>query len=411
MAADFKVVAITAPECADLAREAADITAMLASGEVDFVHIRKPEEPAERVRRLIELVPEAYHGRLRLHGHFELTEEFGLAGVQVNSRCPEAPQWARTVTRSCHSVEELAGCGTMEYATLSPAYPSISKPGYGTGASPAEVPADAACPVIALGGVTPERFGELAAKGYAGAAMLGRIWADDMPLGARLRRIRMMRPGRFALQYITDGATAAEVEREVAAVLEGGCRWVQIRMKDASDAVVADAVERVLPLCRRAGALLLLDDRVDLCAATGADGVHLGKGDMAPAEARKILGEGKIIGSTANSFADIGKIADAQASDYLGVGPLRFTTTKKRLAPTLGLDGYREIFASMAAGGIDLPVVAIGGVTPADVEPLRRAGAQGVAVSGDIRRAPSPAGRTSEYLSADARAVRPYTHK
>ncbi len=93
------------------------------------------------------------------------------------------------------------------------------------------------------------------------------------------------------------------------------------------------------------------------------------------------------------------------------MGPLRFTTTKKRLAPTLGLDGYREIFASMAAGGIDLPVVAIGGVTPADVEPLRRAGAQGVAVSGDIRRAPSPAGRTSEYLSADARAVRPYTHK
>lgn len=398
MAADFKIVAITEPECGDIGREAAAIAAMLASGEVDAVHIRKPGETARSVRRLIESVPQEHHRRLRLHGHFDLLGEFNLAGAQVNSRCPVAPPTARSVTRSCHSVEELDGCAAMEYATLSPAYPSLSKPGYGTGASPARVPADAKCPVIALGGVTPERFGDLAARGYAGAAMLGWIWDDAMPLGARLRRIRMMRPGRFALQYITDGATAAEVEREVAAVVEGGCRWVQIRMKDAADAVVADAVERVLPLCRRAGALVLLDDRVALAAATGADGVHLGKGDMAPAEARRILGEGKIIGSTANSFADIAAIADARASDYLGVGPLRFTTTKKRLAPTLGLDGYREIFASMASGGIGLPVVAIGGVTPEDVEPLRRAGAQGVAVSGDIRRAPSPAGRTREYL-------------
>ena len=398
MADDFKIVAITVPECGDIDREAAEITAMLASGEVDAVHIRKPAETTRRVRALIERVPQAWHRRLRLHGHFDLTAEFNLAGVQVNSRCAVAPLSARSVTRSCHSVGELDGCGGMEYAMLSPAYPSISKPGYGSGVLPVEVPAGAKCPVIALGGITPERFGVLAAKGYAGAAMLGWIWDTTMPLDARMLRIRMMRPGRFALQYITDGPTPSEVEREVSAVLDGGCRWVQIRMKDAADSDVAAAVERVLPMCRKAGALLLLDDRVDLCAATGADGVHLGKGDMSPAEARKILGNGKIIGSTANSIDDIRKIAEACASDYLGVGPLRFTTTKKRLAPTLGLDGYRTIFAAMAAEGIDLPVVAIGGVTPADVEPLRGAGAQGVAVSGDIRRALSPAARTREYL-------------
>jgi len=399
MAVDFKVIAITLPVCDDIAAEAADITHMLRSGVVDYVHIRKPDESTRTVRSLIEAIPQLFHRRLRLHGHFVLLNEFNLAGAQTGHRCPEAPRSAIGITRSCHSKEELADCVGLEYATLSPVFPSISKPGYQSKTDLTNIPAGLPCPVVALGGITPDNFDALAAGGYSGAAMLGWIWGGNMSLDAKLRRISMMLPGRFRLQYITDGKTADEVEREVSRVLEGGCRWIQIRIKDATDTEVAEAAERVLPMCRKAGALLLLDDRVDVALTVDADGVHLGKGDMCPDDARRILGEGKIIGSTANSFDDISEIAQIGASDYIGVGPLRFTTTKKRLAPTLGIEGYREIFTNMKKAGIDLPVVAIGGITPGDVKPLIENGAKGVAVSGDIRRAPSPTARTREYLS------------
>lgn len=399
MAVDFKIIIITLPTCDDIRREAADITAMLRSGAVDFVHIRKPDETTRTVRALIEAIPQQFHCRLRLHGHFVLLNEFNLAGAQLGQRCPEAPKSARGISRSCHSTEELENCTGMDYATLSPVFLSISKPGYHSATSLSTVPPGMPCPVIALGGVTPSRFEALAAGGYSGAAMLGWMWDKGSALEVKLRRITMMLPGRFRLQYITDGKNVDEVEREVARVLEGGCRWVHLRIKDTTDDEVAEATNRILPLCRKAGALLLLDDRVEVTAATGADGVHLGKGDMRPDEARRILGEEKIIGSTANSFTDILEISRMGASDYLGVGPLRFTTTKKRLAPTLGIDGYREIFAKMDEADISLPVVAIGGITPADVSPLLAAGAKGVAVSGDIRRAPSPSVRTREYLS------------
>ncbi len=200
------------------------------------------------------------------------------------------------------------------------------------------------------------------------------------------------------LQFIThknerhgylDGAEAA---------LHGGCRWIQLRMKDESDQRIIAVGRRLAPLCRAAGATFIIDDHVDLVEATGADGVHLGKNDMPVTEARRILGSGKIIGATANTFDDI-MAAVAAGADYIGLGPFRFTETKKRLSPILGLDGYRNIMARCRRERYDIPVVAIGGITADDIEVLMTTGITGIALSGTILRADDPSATTSQIIN------------
>lgn len=184
--------------------------------------------------------------------------------------------------------------------------------------------------------------------------------------------------------------------------LEGGCKWVQLRMKDAPDEQVAQLGVQARGLCDRYGAKLILDDRVELVAKTGADGVHLGKNDMPIAQAREILGPGKIIGGTANTFEDI--VAHWKSgADYIGCGPFRFTTTKKNLSPILGLEGYRDIVARMKDAGITLPLVAIGGITAEDIPAILETGVDGIAVSGTVLRAEDPAAEMAKLIELTKR--------
>ena len=184
--------------------------------------------------------------------------------------------------------------------------------------------------------------------------------------------------------------------------LEGGCKWVQLRMKDAPDEQVAQLGVQARGLCDRYGAKLILDDRVNLVAKTGADGVHLGKNDMPIAQAREILGPGKIIGGTANTFEDI--VAHWKSgADYIGCGPFRFTTTKKNLSPILGLEGYRDIVARMKDAGITLPLVAIGGITAEDIPAILETGVDGIAVSGTVLRAEDPAAEMAKLIELTKR--------
>ena len=184
--------------------------------------------------------------------------------------------------------------------------------------------------------------------------------------------------------------------------LEGGCKWVQLRMKDAPDEQVAQLGVQARELCDRYGAKLILDDRVELVAKTGADGVHLGKNDMPIAQAREILGPGKIIGGTANTFEDIVTHWKSGA-DYIGCGPFRFTTTKKNLSPILGLEGYRDIVARMKDAGITLPLVAIGGITAEDIPAILETGVDGIAVSGTVLRAEDPAAEMAKLIELTKR--------
>ncbi len=185
------------------------------------------------------------------------------------------------------------------------------------------------------------------------------------------------------IQFITHANEHYDYLDGVRMALEGGCRWIQLRMKDASKEEILKTAECTRKLCRQYDAIFILDDHVALVERTGADGVHLGKDDMPIDEARRLLGKDKIIGGTANTFEDIKRIYSAGA-DYIGCGPFRFTTTKKKLSPILGLDGYKRIIEQVNAYGINLPIIAIGGILLPDISDIMQTGVSGIAVSGAI---------------------------
>ena len=191
------------------------------------------------------------------------------------------------------------------------------------------------------------------------------------------------------IQFISHYTDQYSYLDSIRLALEGGCRWVQLRMKDASIQDFLRIGKEVRRLCDSYQATFILDDHVELVREIGADGVHLGKKDMPVAEARKTLGNDCIIGGTANTFDDVKMHYEASAN-YIGCGPFRFTTTKQGLAPVLGLEGYRSIIAQMSAEGIDLPLVAIGGITAEDIPAIMQTGVSGIALSGAVLRAADP---------------------
>lgn len=196
----------------------------------------------------------------------------------------------------------------------------------------------------------------------------------------------------FQVQFITHFTDTVSYADSIKIALEGGCRWIQLRMKHAAADEIRKTASFAVDLCRQYGAVLILDDHVELVRDTGAAGVHLGLTDMPVAEARRLLPEGQfIIGGTANTLDDI-RMHAASGADYIGCGPLRFTTTKDRekLAPTLGFDGYRTIMEGMHRDGIRIPVIGIGGATAEDIPELASAGLSGIALSGSVLRAADP---------------------
>lgn len=200
------------------------------------------------------------------------------------------------------------------------------------------------------------------------------------------------------LQYITNTDCKVPVVDQVLAVIEGGGRWIQIRMKDAPDDEIRKVVEAIMPKCLEKEVFLILNDRVELAKELNVGGVHLGKEDMPPGKARMILGPAAVIGVTANTFADILAVS-ALDIDYYGIGPYKNTTTKKKLAPILGLDGIRKICYDMAENKIEIPHVAVGGIQYDDILPLLEAGVNGVAVSGAIANAKDIVKETEKFVS------------
>lgn len=184
---------------------------------------------------------------------------------------------------------------------------------------------------------------------------------------------------------------------QVEAACRAGVRMIQLRMKEAPDEEVLAAAREAMKICRKWESRLIINDRVQVAVATDADGVHVGKEDVSVPEVRRIVGKGKIVGGTANTMEDIRQHYKGGA-DYIGLGPYRFTATKKNLSPILGLEGYRRIMREMAVEGISVPVYAIGGIEAGDVGGLFEAGLYGVAFSGMLVRAADRAGMVSAIL-------------
>lgn len=200
------------------------------------------------------------------------------------------------------------------------------------------------------------------------------------------------------VQFITHYTEKYSYLDSVRIALEGGCRWIQLRMKEASPEEILPIAEKALAMCREYHATFIIDDHVELAKQIKADGVHLGKLDMPIAEARRILGKDFLIGGTANTFEDVLAHHEAGA-DYIGCGPFRFTTTKKNLSPVLGLEGYHRIVLQMNEAGIQLPIVAIGGIAKEDIPPLMKTGITGIALSGSILRAEHPTEEMKEIIN------------
>ena len=200
------------------------------------------------------------------------------------------------------------------------------------------------------------------------------------------------------LQFITHTSERYSIVEQVKMVLEGGCKWIQLRMKEATDEEVKAVAEELIPLCKDADAILVIDDRVELVKEMEVTGVHLGKKDMPVAEARNLLEGGPIIGATANTAGDIFALKGIDV-DYVGLGPFRHTTTKENLSPILGLEGYSKIMKEIREAGVQLPVVAIGGISLEDIDDVMATGVNGVAISGAIINAENPVEYTKAILN------------
>jgi thiamine-phosphate pyrophosphorylase len=176
---------------------------------------------------------------------------------------------------------------------------------------------------------------------------------------------------------------SAEPDRLLQAALRGGVEIVQLRFKQGSDAEIVAAGRRYAALCAAAGALLILNDRPDLVARAGADGVHVGQDDVSVAEARALVGEQRLVGLSTHSRTQVDAAAHAGV-DYIGVGPVHATPTKPGRA-AVGLELVRY-----AAEHAVAPFFAIGGIDAANVSSVREAGASRVAVVRALTEAADP---------------------
>lgn len=199
------------------------------------------------------------------------------------------------------------------------------------------------------------------------------------------------------LQFITNETSQAAIIAQVQAVLAGGCKWIQLRMKNASRDEIIETAKALKPICAEAEAILVIDDHVDIAKELELDGVHLGKSDMNVKDARETLGEKFIIGATANTLDDVMSFSPVDV-DYIGLGPYKFTTTKANLSPIIELDSYANIVKVAANSKREIPIVAIGGIEHSDIERIMSTGVDGVAVSGALINADDTTAATKQMI-------------
>ena len=185
------------------------------------------------------------------------------------------------------------------------------------------------------------------------------------------------------LQYITqETATLSHIDCAREACI-AGVKWIQLRVKDKTTEEYLEIAKEAKIICDLYDVILIINDNVEVAEKVNAHGVHLGRADMYISEARSILGENAIIGGTANTLKEVERLIE-QGANYIGLGPLRFTETKKQISPMLGFNGYDEILNQLKTyySLNDTPIIAIGGIELGDIDLLLETGVYGVAVSG-----------------------------
>lgn len=186
------------------------------------------------------------------------------------------------------------------------------------------------------------------------------------------------------LQYISDGYTWEEQWNNISTALDAGVQWIQLRWKNAEYQQIYQLAERVKHLCEQYNAILIINDYPEIAQQINATGVHLGLKDMPILQAKKLLHPNQWIGGTANTLNDVLQRIQEQVT-YIGLGPLRFTTTKKNLSPVLGFEGFKKIISTLPLSYP--PIYAIGGITEKDIPSLLETGVYGIAISSAINKA------------------------
>lgn len=184
------------------------------------------------------------------------------------------------------------------------------------------------------------------------------------------------------LQYISQGTTPDDHLKNIEAALDAGVKLVQLRLKNISDELYIDYASKTKTLCDKHQSLLIINDNADVAKSSHADALHLGLDDMSVLEARKII-PNKLIGGTANTIEHIQQRCNEKV-DYIGLGPYQFTSTKEKLSPILGIEGYQNIIHQMKKENLTAPIYAIGGIELKDIEAIINTGIYGIAVSGLI---------------------------
>jgi thiamine-phosphate pyrophosphorylase len=185
------------------------------------------------------------------------------------------------------------------------------------------------------------------------------------------------------LHYISQQASDGSHLTAIQQALDAGCQWIQLRIKNQTEESLLAYATAAKKLCDAYSAKLIVNDYPEIALKAQVHGLHLGLEDMSIPLARQIVGAEMIIGGTANTFKQVQQRI-VEGADYVGLGPFRFTKTKEKLSPVLGLGGYQEILQQMKEANLDTPVIAIGGLLPGDIKSLMNVGIHGVAISGAI---------------------------
>lgn len=209
------------------------------------------------------------------------------------------------------------------------------------------------------------------------------------------------------MTVITDEVLArpralSDVVREA---LAAGAPTIQLRLKSASARELLEAAQTLMPIVRSAGALFIVNDRLDVALAAGADGVHLGPDDLPVKDVRRVTGARAVDADARSGVADTFIVgystdttdeaarAEAEGADYLGVGAVYATANKSDAGDVIGLEGLRRVVKA-----VSIPVVAIGGITPERAPAVAKAGACGSAAIGAVMSAAEPAEAVRELL-------------
>jgi len=189
------------------------------------------------------------------------------------------------------------------------------------------------------------------------------------------------------LQYITTGNTPEIHLQQVLQACNWGVKWIQLRMKDFSEEIIAETAINALKICKPFNCMLILNDFPQVAIDTGCDGVHVGQKDVPASVLKKILPSSMIFGVSTNNAEEISK-AYNDGANYVGLGPFRYTQTKDHLRKVLGLDGIKQVLK--ATKEISIPIYAIGGIETTDIDTILKRGIYGIAVSGMLSKATNP---------------------